>query len=526
LTTVNRMRTLPGASISTDEARTIVAYLVSRVGVDAATPQGERVVGKALVDARCAKCHDLQQVYGQVNTPDEWRSIVDRMKGYAPEGYFKDGETDEIARFLAETQTEESKKQTVASAATAPLPSELPAAPAGGPTGEAPSNTSLYLVLAVIGATFGGLALRRPRADTAATSTPTVGPAAAPAHSVASKRQPTKLTLARVESRTHDTKTFRFALPRGQQFRFAPGQFLTFDWIVDGRRVVRSYSICSSPTQTGYVEITVKRVPDGTVSVFLNDRAAVGLTVEAKGPNGAFVFDETSHRRVVLVAGGSGITPMMSILRTIDDRCLPVDATLVYAVRTPQDVIFGEELAALAARTRGFTLVVVPSKADASWRGPTGRISRELFEANVADPVSATFFLCGPAPFMDATREILRAIGVDDSRVFQEKFGGPPAASAPTGDASSTTVVGLARFERSGVSCDVPSGTPLLDVAEANGVEIPFSCRQGQCGTCATRLLSGDVTMKAEAGLDPESKAAGFVLVCVGHARGDVTLDA
>jgi glycine betaine catabolism B len=218
----------------------------------------------------------------------------------------------------------------------------------------------------------------------------------------------------------------------------------------------------------------------------------------------------------------------MSIIRTIDDRCLPVDATLIYAVRTPRDVIFGEELAALAARTKGFKLVVVPSKADTAWTGPTGRINRELFEANVPDPASATFFLCGPAPFMEATREILGAMGVDDSRVFQEKFGGPPAsvASANAANAANAATVGRATFERSGVSCDVPADTPLLDVAEANGVEIPFSCRQGQCGTCATRLLAGAVTMEAEAGLDPESKAAGYVLVCVGRARGDVTLDA
>jgi ferredoxin-NADP reductase len=119
---------------------------------------------------------------------------------------------------------------------------------------------------------------------------------------------------------------------------------------IDGKEVFRSYSICSSPTQTGYVEISPKRVPNGYVTVFLNDRALPGLTVNAQGPYGQFCFDETKHQHVVLMAAESGITPIMSMLRYIDDLCISVDVTLIYCVRAQADVFLKAELADLQSR--------------------------------------------------------------------------------------------------------------------------------------------------------------------------------
>jgi hypothetical protein len=117
--------------------------------------------------------------------------------------------------------------------------------------------------------------------------------------------EPLNLTLVRIEPQTHDAKTLRFLLPPHQPITPRPGQFLTFDWIIDGKTVKRSYTICSSPTQRNFVEITPKRVENGYVSKFLNDRAAVGLTVKARGPYGKFHFDESKHERIVLIAGAA-----------------------------------------------------------------------------------------------------------------------------------------------------------------------------------------------------------------------------
>lgn len=520
LTTVNRMRALPGSNISTDEAKTIVAYLVSRVGVDSSTPQGEQTAGKALVDSRCAKCHTLQQVYTAFKPADEWRTTVDRMVGYAPEGHFKPGETDAIVQFLSETQTPEAKNKQaatpVAGATSAPPPPPQASGPASG------SDSSLYLVLVVVGTAFGALALRRPKG-------PTPAPAAAPAPSRAaaqpaarSGRQSFMTTLARIEQRTHDTKTFRFLLPEGERLAFKPGQFMTFDFMVDGKKAVRSYAICSSAMQTGYFEITVKRVAGGLVSNFLHDRAQVGMKVEARGPAGKTIFDETRQSRVVLVVGGSGITPAMSILRTLDDKCQPLDVTLVFCVRTPNDVVFGEELDVLKGRLPHLTLVVLVSRPDDAWTGRSGRIGREVIEEVVPDPRSAMFFLCGPPAFMDSAREIFHSLGVPDSQILQDTFGGPKAVAT---EVESSEVEGRVRFATTDVECDIPRGRSLLEVAEMNNVPIPSSCRQGQCGTCATRLLEGDVEMDAEDGLDASLKQSGFVLTCVGRAKGDVVLD-
>jgi ferredoxin-NADP reductase len=260
------------------------------------------------------------------------------------------------------------------------------------------------------------------------------------------------------------------------------------------------------------------------VSVFLNDRATVGMTVEAKGPFGHFCFDESKHRNVVLIAAGSGITPMMAMLRYIDDLCLETTVTLLYAVRTRSDIIFESELEQLRSRLKDFRYHVVLSQPDAEWSGPRGHVSREWIEDTVKDTRSPYFFLCGPPAFMEASRGILAGLGVQAERIRQESFGRPVPKSAKRDSVAQTGVA--VEFVRSGKTCVVRGGQTLLEAAEEQGVDIPSSCRQGQCGTCKTRLLEGEVRMDAEEGLDPDSRAQGYVLTCVGHVHGAVKLDA
>jgi ferredoxin-NADP reductase len=193
--------------------------------------------------------------------------------------------------------------------------------------------------------------------------------------------EPLNLTLARIEPQTHDAKTLRFLLPRGRHLAARPGQFLTFEWMIDGRPVTRSYSLCSSPLQTGYIEITPKRVENGRVSQFLNDGAKVGLTVTARGPYGKFFFEENKHERIVLIAGGSGVTPMMAMLKYIDDLCIPVNVTLIYCVRAQQDVFFNDYFASLQSRISKFRYVLVLSQASSDWTGWQGRLRARFWRA-------------------------------------------------------------------------------------------------------------------------------------------------
>jgi ferredoxin-NADP reductase len=334
---------------------------------------------------------------------------------------------------------------------------------------------------------------------------------------------PMHLVLSQIEQQTHDTKTLRFRILDERRFRAKPGQFLTFHLTIDGRRVPRSYTISSSPIHETFVEITPKRMKNGCVSVFLNDLAKPGLTLEARGPYGQFYFDQTYHTSIVLIAAGSGITPMISMLRYIDDHKLSTSVTLLYCVRTAADIIFQDELARLGRSLLNFDYEVCLSRPDATWKGHSGRLTREFVSQHVTDPASPTFFICGPSGFMDSARQILSTLGVDPDRILQENFGENQRSTEPRPREArpAETVV----FLHSQKVCQASAGSTLLDMAEQNNVKIPYGCRAGQCGTCASRLLSGSVHMDVDAGLTAEQKNAGYVLPCVSRAKGTVVLE-
>jgi ferredoxin-NADP reductase len=332
------------------------------------------------------------------------------------------------------------------------------------------------------------------------------------------------LELIRSEVQTHDAKTLCFRIQDGKQMIAKPGQFLVFHLNIGGNQVVRCYSICSSPLRTDYVEITPKRSKDGYASDFLNERAMPGLVIPASGPAGQFYFDEAVHNDIVLIAAGSGITPMIAMLRYIEERGLSVPVTLLYSVRTSRDIIFERELLRLTRSLAQFRLVFTLSAADADWKGHKGRLTKEFLVERIVDFRSSTFFLCGPAGFMQHASELLKEQGVSADRIKQESFTGKPSLAVPdpSGDRSAPFV----EFLRSGFQFELMPDMTLLEFAEAVGVSIPYGCRQGQCGTCATRLLQGQVTMQAEDGLSAEQKRAGFILPCVSKIHGSICIDA
>jgi len=212
------------------------------------------------------------------------------------------------------------------------------------------------------------------------------------------------------------------------------------------------------------------------------------------------------------------------MLRYIDDLSLDTQATLLYCVRASRDIIFKRELDELQSRLKNFRYAVMLSAPDEEWTGARGHISREFISGLVPVIQDRVFLLCGPPPFMELARSILAELGVEPGRIRQEVFGG--AGAAPKGPLPSSAATGFSiEFAASGKSCAVLEGQTILEAAAEAGVDIPSACRQGQCGTCKTRLLAGDVAMTAEQGLDPESRARGFVLTCVGHANGNVRLD-
>jgi ferredoxin-NADP reductase len=293
-----------------------------------------------------------------------------------------------------------------------------------------------------------------------------------PGIAVTSKQGPTPpmtLLLAHVEQQTHDTRTLRFMVPKELPFRFKPGQFLTFQWTVDGRRIPRSYTICSSPAKSNYVEITPKRLQNGCVSVFLNDQAKPGLAVEACGPYGKFYFDEAVHRRIVLLAAGSGITPMISILRYIDDLKLRTSVTLLYFVRTGDDIIFANELQRLATSIPRFRYSVCLSRPDNHWTGDSGHLSEQLMLRHVSGSLKHMFFICGPKGFMDTARQILLSLGVSQERVAQESFGETRSSDEAGFPQATATIM----FSQSQEICQAEPGCSL-EVPEKNGIRVSY----------------------------------------------------
>jgi len=535
--TVNRMRALPDSGISEAESRIIVSYLASQMAPKGVEGSAGLEVARALVDQRCGRCHTLDRVYKTAQTPEEWSATVTRMVSYAAgsAGAFQPGEDQQITAYLSATQTPDAVNQRKAQAAAASsagrsmVTRKVSAAPSQ-PTPRSGYDSKMIGFISLVCLGMLTLIVRRPArvAATSAKSDRTAGasqePVGAARVTAPSLSGPLLLRLASITAQTSDSKTLRFIVPNDRMLSTRPGQFLTFSFLFDGKKVTRSYSICSSPARSGYVEITPKRVSQGCASVFLNDRASVGLTVEANGPFGHFCFDESKHRSVVLLAAGSGITPMMAMLRYVDDLCLETTATLLYCVRTSRDIMFERELDQLRSRLKNFQYHVLLSQPQAEWSGPRGHVSREFIEDTVKDLASPDFFLCGPPQFMDAARTMLTGLGVNPERITQESFGNTVPKNPHQGLVAQTGAV--VEFVRSGKTCMVRTGQTLLEAAEEQGIAIPSSCRQGQCGTCKTKLLEGDVRMDAEAGLDSESRAQGFVLTCVGRAHGTVKLDA
>lgn len=348
------------------------------------------------------------------------------------------------------------------------------------------------------------------------------------------------LRVVRIFQETPEVKTFRLMSPDGAPLPFAylPGQFLTLSVELDGKPVKRSYTIASSPTERDYVEVTVKEeVAHRGVSFHLHEVVREGDDLTVAGPSGKFTFTGTEAQSIVLIAGGVGITPMMSVIRFLTARGWRGDFFLFLCCRTERDIIFREELEYLRRRYPNFRLFITLSKASENWAGLKGRLTKEVIAQSVPDVTTHRFHICGPAPFMEAVEEMLAELGVPKAQVKTEAFGAaqpvPQAVNVgdtPSGTSpatpSATVQPATVQFARSGKSAPLSPDKTILEVAEEVGVSIDYSCRVGTCGTCIVKLLSGAVTMEVEDGLSPQDKAQQMILACQAKSSADVAVEA
>jgi ferredoxin-NADP reductase len=341
-----------------------------------------------------------------------------------------------------------------------------------------------------------------------------------------------RLRVGSIVTETPSVKTIRL-LPdsngRFLPFTFVPGQFLNVAFWIGGARMNRSYSISSSPTQREYVEVTVRREPRGAVSRHIDDLLKVGDLIEAGGPVGRFTFTGTEADSIVLIAGGVGITPMMSIARYLTSRAWDGDIYFIYTCRTPQDFIFANEIADLQRRNPRLHVAVTVTSAEDTWDGPRGRISKEWLTQTVPALASRRIHLCGPPPMMEATKALLAELGVPPDQVKTEAFGATrPALAAPGASVKPTALATgpLVTFSKNGKSAKIHLGQTVLELSEELGIGIENSCRVGTCGVCKVKLTSGEVEMAVEDALDPDDKANGIILACQARPLGAVTVEA
>jgi ferredoxin-NADP reductase/DMSO/TMAO reductase YedYZ heme-binding membrane subunit len=349
-----------------------------------------------------------------------------------------------------------------------------------------------------------------------------------------------ELRVARIFAETPDVKTFRLVLPDGGPLPFShlAGQYVNLALVIGGKRVNRSYTIASPPSRADYCEISVKRTQDGYGSHHLHDSVKEGDLIKVSAPAGKFYFAGHEAKRIVLFAGGVGITPAMSVIRTLTDRCWSGDIYLLFAVRKRSDIIFATELAQLQDRFANLHVCITLSNdPDAAWDGKRGHITREMIEGFVPDLRSGPIMMCGPDAMMKAMRELLVGMSIPNAEIHEEAFVSPPAPKdEASADAAMVEEVAAAaaspgdlynvRFQKAGRTAALPGGLTVLEAAEDCGVAIPFECRSGICGQCKTKLVSGRVTMEVQDALTSGDRAKGLILACQARAVNDVVVDA
>ncbi len=337
------------------------------------------------------------------------------------------------------------------------------------------------------------------------------------------------LRVRAVVDETHDAKSIVFDPPAADAptWRYRPGQFLTLRLPVGGRHLPRCYSMSSAPALDDAPRITVKRVAGGRGSNWLCDQAAPGLTLQALPPAGVFT-PHTLDDDLLLLAGGSGITPVFAILRSVlakgSGRCV-----LIYANRDERSVIFGRQLTALAAAQPGRLSVI-------HWLDSVQGVPSVAQLAALAQPLPfGEAFICGPAPFMDASVAALQGLAMDAGHIHVERFASlpdeddsaaapAPPAPPPDSSAGAAAVRGAdggidhaeVEIEHQGqVHRLVCSGNePVLDAALRAGIELPHACRAGLCASCMCQVQEGRVHLRHNEALDQKDLAKGWTLAC------------
>ena len=331
------------------------------------------------------------------------------------------------------------------------------------------------------------------------------------------------LRVSRVAHETPSTRTLRLVPASGVLPPFQAGQYITLFFDLHGVRTARPYSLSSPPSQGAYWEITVRRVADGLVSNYLLDLKP-GAILESSGPSGNFVFNPVIHPpAMVCIAGGSGITPFMSMIHEVVDADLPRRIILIYGSRRWDDAIFHEKLEELTRQAVRIDYVPVMEDAPEAYRGRRGLIDGNLIREAAGRLEDKVFFVCGPQGLYDHVLPLLEAMGIPRRRLRCEIYGAPANVWEQPGwpaevDRNARFVVRMS----GGRTLEVPAAMPLIRSLENGGNEIPSLCRSGACSLCRMKLLSGRVYQPPGVPVRASDRRFGYIHACMSYPLSDL----
>lgn len=345
-----------------------------------------------------------------------------------------------------------------------------------------------------------------------------------------------QLSVSSVHQETEDSIVIGFIIPAPLQpdFHFIHGQYLTLKVTVNGEELRRSYSICSSPLDPGELKIAVKRVPGGRASTALVETLKAGMTLEVMTPMGKFytLLDAANRKHYACFAGGSGITPILSIIKTVLRTEPDSKLTLFYGNTDTDRIIFRTALEELqkkyAGRLKVYHILTYGRDEDMLFNGLiTVEKAAALAQRFVQDNADTEYFICGPEPMMVNVSEALDKLGVDKKRVHIELFTAPVASAElqktePAAEPAEGAFEGMAKvmviLDGRETEIEVPAkGKTILDTAEEAGLDVPYACKGAVCCTCKARIVEGQVAMDMNYALTDGEVAEGYVLTCQSH---------